>query len=137
MAVERQPPDVLAMIIADSVHKEFGTNKIFINGTYSVIGARDFPHYSSLVVYAAITGGHGPTVLKMRLVDVNEERAPLYESEMPANFPDPIVVAELVFGAHQVVFPEPGEYRLQLFAAGEPLRERRLHVVPIQQPPLP
>lgn len=47
----------------------------------------------------------------------------------PSIFPDPLAVVEVVFSKANVLFPAPGEYRVQLFAAGEPLRERRLHVL--------
>jgi hypothetical protein len=52
--------------------------------------------------------------------------------ETVVSFADPLVVLEVVFTQARVVFPEPGEYRLQLFAAGEPLLERRLQVFPAQ-----
>jgi len=136
MAVEQQPPDVIAMVLADAVLHDFATGKCFIQGTYSVIGAREFPHlHPSIVVYTAVTGGHGQTPMKLRLVDANEDRAPLFQNEAMVSFPDPITVIELVIATPNVVFPEPGEYRLQLSGAGEFLRERRIHVVPIEQPP--
>jgi hypothetical protein len=34
----------------------------------------------------------------------------------------------MAFTQQRVVFPEPGEYRLQLFAADQPLVERRLQI---------
>jgi len=136
MAVERQAPDVLAMILADNVLRDIGTGKLFIQGTYSVIVAKEFPlNYPSIVVYAAITNGHGQTDLELRLVDVDEEREPLAVSKLRINFRDPLVVADAVFVLTPVTFPEPGEYRIQLRGAGHPLRERRLHVLPIPTPP--
>jgi hypothetical protein len=136
MPIEQQPPDVLAMVLADAVLRDLATGKCFIQGTYTVIPARDFPFlHPSIVVYAAITNGHGQTPMKLRLVDANEEQEALFETETSLLFSDPLVVIEVAFTAANVVFPEPGEYRLQLFGAGHPLRERRLHVIPIEQPP--
>jgi hypothetical protein len=37
-------------------------------------------------------------------------------------------VIEGTFGFENLVFPEPGEYRLKLFVAGEFLMERALHL---------
>jgi hypothetical protein len=129
MAVEQQPPDVLAMVLADAVLQDFATRKFTIQGTYSVIAAHEFPHLQpSIVVYVAMTNGHGQTPIKLRLVDVDELRDPLFEIEATVAFSDPIIVAEMVIARSNVLFPEPGEYRLQLFGAGSPLRERRLHV---------
>jgi len=56
-----------------------------------------------------------------------------YQALEAATFPftHPSIVVYVVL---KVVFPEPGEYRLQLFVAGEPLLERRLQVGPEADP---
>jgi hypothetical protein len=129
--IEQQPPDVLAMVLADAVLRDAATNKHFIQGTYSVIFAPEFPwRHAAIVVYVAITNGHGKTPVKMRLVDVDETHDPVFEEEAIIDFPDPLAVAEFTFVPPGAVFPSPGEYRLQLFGAGIPLRERRLQVLP-------
>ena len=138
MGVEQQPPDVVAIIIADAVQRDMATGKFSIQGTYSTIIASDFPLvYPAIVVYGALTDGHGKTLWKLRLVDVDEARAPLFEHEGVVNFADPISVVEFVLVRRNVVFPEPGEYRLQLFAADQLLKERRLQVVPKRRPGAP
>jgi hypothetical protein len=130
MAIEHQAPDVLAMVLADAVLRDLVTGKAFIQGTYSAIKAAEFPlTYPAIVVYAAITNGHGQTEMELRLVDVDEERPPVFRTTLVMNFTDPLVVAEAVFAKAPVIFPGPGDYRLQLFGAGQPLRERRLQVV--------
>jgi hypothetical protein len=134
--VEQQPPDVLAMVLADAVLRDAISGKCFIQGTYAVIFAATFPHrHPSVVVYFAITSGHGKTPIKMRLVDVDEVRDPVFEQESIIDFPDPLMVVEGVFGILGPVFREPGEYRLQLFGAGTLLRERRIQVMPPPTPP--
>jgi hypothetical protein len=131
MPVEQQPPDVLAMVLADGVLRDAATGKHFIQGTYAAIFAPEFPwHHPAIVVYVAITNGHGKTPVKMRLVDVDETHDPVFEEETVIDFPDPLTVAELTFVRHGTVFPAPGEYRLQLFGAGQPLKERRIQVMP-------
>jgi hypothetical protein len=136
MPVEQQPPDVLAMVLADSILRDVVTGKFFIQGTYSVIVAHHFPHtHPSIVAYVAITSGHGQTPIRLRLVDAEDSRDPIFESDLVFNFADPLVVAEMVIGAPNVVFPDAGEHRLQLFGAGQLLLERRIQVVPAQQPP--
>jgi hypothetical protein len=133
MAVKKQPPhvpNVLAMILADAVLRDLGTNKNFIQGTFHVLAAPSFPWtHPSMVVYLVLTDGHGAIPLKLRLVDVDESSPAIFEVETTVNFPDPLLVLELVFPRSNIVFPEPGEYRVQLFGAGEPLLERRLNVV--------
>jgi hypothetical protein len=119
------------MVPADTVLQDFAHNKFVIQGTFSGIFASEFPWRSTpIAVYTAITNGHGRTPLVLRLIDVDEVREPIAESRVVVDFADPLVVSEVIFVLADVVFPEPGEYRLQLFVAGQPLRERRLQVVP-------
>jgi hypothetical protein len=136
MAVKRQAPDVLAMILADSVLRDAVTGKWFIHGVYSSIFADEFPAtYPMIVVYTSITNGHGKTNLELKLIDVDEEFDALGTKTITVDFADPLVVIDVVFPLGPIVFPTPGEYRIQLFGAGQPLRERRLYVVPRPTPP--
>jgi hypothetical protein len=63
------------------------------------------------------------------LIDAEESRSPIFESETTVSFPDPLSVMEVVFPKFEVIFPEEGEYSVQLFGAGEFLREHRLQVL--------
>jgi hypothetical protein len=127
--IEHQAPDVLALVLADTILRDaFG--KCYIQGTYNAIFAPQFPLLHSIVVYLAITSGHGKTPLTIRLIDTDEAREPIFEEHTGVDFPDPFVVAEMVFAKAPVIFPEPGEYRLQMYCAGALLRERRIHVGP-------
>jgi hypothetical protein len=138
MAIEQQPPDVLAMVLADAALRDVATGKYTLQGCFSQLHAEEFPHrQSSIIVYAAITSGHGRTPIKLCLVDANEEHEPLFETETVIQFPDPLTVIELVFALGNVEFPERGEYRMQLFGAGQPLRERRIYLGRIDEPPAP
>ena len=131
------PPIVQSMIVADGIHRDSSTGKKFILGIFNIIGASRFPHRNPpFFVYLAITNGHGPTVLRLRIVDVEDPQSPIYESAHPVDFSDPNEVYEFVTGV-QVVFPVPGNYRMQLLAGNEFLREMRLNVVHRQPLPQP
>jgi hypothetical protein len=134
-AVEKQWPEIIAMILADVVHRDGATGKFSILGIHSVIVAPGFPWtHPHMTVYLALTDGRGETPMKMRLIDADDGDEPIFESETLLNFTDPTDVIELQFVQADVIFPKPGEYRLQLFGAGEFLRERRVLVAPLQQP---
>jgi hypothetical protein len=106
------------------------TGKNTIQGTYQSLTAREFPFtHANIVVYVALTDGHGETEVRLRLVDSDELRSPLFELETTVAFEDPLITLELVFAQPRVVFPAPGEYRLQLLGAGEPLLDRRLTIL--------
>src|SRR5262249_45144078 len=107
--VEQQWPGAIAMIVGDGIHRDPTTRKTFILGTYSAIGTTTFPcSYGPLWVYIALTDGRGETPLRMRLIDVDEERESVFEAETTVDFADPNQVIEIVFFNPQVVFPEPG-----------------------------
>ena len=55
MPIDQQPPEVLALLIADHVHQDDSSGKFFILGTRSAIGAATFPcHRATLAVFAAL-----------------------------------------------------------------------------------
>jgi hypothetical protein len=80
------------------------------------------------LVYLALTDGRGRTPLTLRLIDAEEEGPPVFTVEATVDFPDPTQVVEGAFTCQRLQFERPGEYRLQLLAAGELLLERRLYV---------
>ena len=43
MPMEQPPPEVLALVIADQVHRDDSTGKFFILGTRSSLGVTAFP----------------------------------------------------------------------------------------------
>lgn len=130
MPVE-QPPVVLAMVVAETVLTDMATGRHTIQGTYHSLAAPAFPLVLPwIVVYVALTDGHGETQMRLQLVDVDETQPPLFELEAQVDLSDPLAVAEVIFTQRNVAFPEPGEYRLQLFGGGQPLLERRLWIVP-------
>lgn len=138
MPVEQQPPEVFAVLIADYVHRDENTGRFVIVGTRSSIGAANFPcERRSLSVYAALTDGRGETAIKVCLVDADQGREPVLEFETMLSFQDPTEELEIAFVLSDLVFPEPGDYRLQLYGADQLLRERRFLVIPLENPGIP
>ena len=135
MPVEQQPPEVLALVIADHVHRDDSTGKFFLLGTRSSIGTASFPFTCpSLSVYVSMIDGRGETPVRLRLIDVDEVREPVLEFETSVAFIDPNDEVEVAICLVDLVFPEPGDYCLHLFGAGQFLRERRLLIVPLENP---
>ena len=87
-----------------------------------------------MTVFAEITECHGRKPFIVRVVDVDEQRAPLVEVDTEVDSIDPLAIALLVLRIDGLVFPEPGEYRVQLVSAGTPLMERRLVLTQIEEP---
>ena len=101
-----------------------------------IINAQKFPaRHPQIVFFCELTNGHGTTKMKIRLVDTQEEDKHIFEKEGTVQFKDVKQIVTLAMDLHGVVFPRPGEYRFQLFAAGNLLGERRIICRKINLPP--
>jgi Family of unknown function (DUF6941) len=100
------------------------------------INAQQFPaRHPQIVFFCELTNGHGTTKMKIRLVDTQEEEKYIFEKEGTVQFKDVKQIVTLAMDLHGVVFPQPGEYRFQLFAGGNILGERRIICRKIILPP--
>jgi hypothetical protein len=123
-------PYALALVVCDAIWRDPSTGKRTILGCFSAITAVAFPAKHPLMcVFAAMTDGHGKVPIALRLTDVDEERLPIFELKGEAVFADPRAVVEIDFIAGNLVFPTPGEYRLQLRSGSNLIVERRILVL--------
>ena len=123
-------PFPLAIVIADAVHIDPSNGKAFIMGTFSTIQASAFPGaHQSIGVFISLTGGRGNVPIKATLVRTGEDEETIAQAEAELEFADPRVIVDLVLTFKDIVFAEPGEYRVQLYAAGEFMIERRFVVL--------
>jgi len=123
-------PELLALLTADDVYQEPRTGKHTVFGTYNHLYAPSFPWTQRVfVVFLAFTDCQGKVSLALRLIDKEELRPPVLQNEIDLWFANPLKVVELPFYGTNLVFPEPGEYRLQIYAAGQLLGEKRLVVL--------
>lgn len=126
-------PDVLAMLVCDQIITDRLTGKQSLIGMFSRIHAMGFPAtHPQLCVFVALTDGHGKTDLTIRVVDTNDARPPIVEGKGSVSFKDPRTIANLFLQFHGLVFPQPGEYRVQLYSDNQLLREARLELVQLK-----
>lgn len=132
-----QAPFPLAMVVCDQVVTDPATGKKTLFGCFSVIGAKEFPVvHRGMWVYMALTDGRGKVPIKFQIVDVDEEHEPLFKADIELEFSDPRMVFELALPVLGVRFPEPGEYRMQLYAgseAEEMIMERRIMALDLEE----
>ena len=123
-------PYPLAIVICDAIYRCPATGKVSLLGCYSAIVAKEFPvTHQGMAIHITLTDGHGQIPIKIRLIDAAESRDPVFELDGQIVFSDPRMVADLDLRAGPIVFVAPGEYRLQLFARGEHVIERRIVVI--------
>src|SRR5438876_6706405 len=87
------PPYALAMVVCDAIWCDPGSGKRTILGCFSAIFAKQFPAvHPIMAVYVALTDGRGKVQIRLQIVDVNEERDPIFKGEAEAEFQDPRVI---------------------------------------------
>jgi hypothetical protein len=129
-------PYPLAMVICDLAWRDPGTGKHTLLGCFSAVMGPSFPlSVLSLGLYIALTDGRGKLPIRIRIVDVDESREAILESELEIEFTDPRMIAEVCLNVPGLTFPEPGEYRCQAFAGNEFLMERRILAVRVGDKP--
>ena len=135
MPNHRPTPDIIALLVCDQIITDRMTGKQSLIGMFSNIHARGFPAtHPQLCVFVALTDGHGETDLTIRIVDSNDSRPPIVEGRGKVVFKDPRAIANLSLQFHGLTFPAAGEYRVQIFAGSELLREARLALTLLRFP---
>ena len=124
---EGTPPFALAMVICDAIWRDPSSGKRTLLGCFSAILVREFPvRLAMMSVYIAVTDGHGKTPLLLRLIDVDEERPPVFEMKGEGVFADETVSAVTMIkfedGDHVRVKTENSAVRFMLMA-GAPFKE--------------
>jgi hypothetical protein len=124
------PPICQAMVLCDGLHQSPSTGRMSLLETIgNRLLAADFPQtWSPIAVYLVLTSGHGSTALTLRWTGPDGEPLPGSEQQLEVDFADPLEMHEVFFFCDGLVFPEPGEYRLELIVAGEIVTDRRLFV---------
>ena len=129
-------PDVLSLIVCDQIITDRVTGKVSLIGMFAAVHSPRFPvTHPQICVYVALTEGRGKTPIKIRIVDANEARKPIVEGNGVVDFKDPRAIANLALQFHGLRFPEPGQYRVQIWAGSSLLREARLHLLTAKMPP--
>jgi len=121
-------PEVLAMIICDTVIEDVESGKKSLIGLFDHVHTSHLPSIvNELNVFLSLTDGHGLRAAELRCVNTATEEE-LFRTEGEVEFPDPLSVVDLHFRFQGCEFPEEGEYRFQFFCEGDLLRERKFHV---------
>ena len=77
--------------------------------------------------YLSLTDGHGRLPMAVTCV-ADDDGDELFRGDAEVEFSDPLQVVELQFIFPNARFPRAGEYRVQLSALGQVLRERKFLV---------
>jgi len=124
---ELPPPVLLSALVCDRVIFDRVTGMPSIIGVLQTISAIKYPaRHSRLAFFCELTNSHGNQNITVKLVDLQENDQVVLEQTVEAQFADVRQVVGLGFGFEGIVFPHPGEYRLQIYAGTALLGERRI-----------
>lgn len=128
-------PDVLSLIVCDQIITDRVTGKQSLIGMFSTIHAARFPATQpQLCVYVSMTDGRSKTPVTISIVDSESSRPPIVKGDGVVDFKNPRAIANLALQFYGLRFPEPGEYRVQLYSNGTLLREARLMLAQARRP---
>lgn len=119
----------LSMIICDTVIEDRKTGKKTLVGLFNKINARNVPvTITSFNVYIALTEGNG--IYESKLKCLKDEKHVL-EIEGPVDFHSPRQIVEMNYTLRNIVFPEYGEYRIELLCNDTLVISRKFNISPI------
>ena len=129
-------PILLSAIACDRVIFDRVSGMPSVINIIQNINAAKYPaRHSQLVFFCELTNGHGKTTIDIKLVDVQEDERVVSQQQGGVEFKDVRQVVTLAMNLQGLVFPHPGEYRFQLFAAKILLGERKIVCRQVQLPP--
>lgn len=124
------------MVLCDAVHRDPGTGKWTLLGTFTTFAANEFPATVNFFIYYAVTDGMGDVAFKLRIASADDlssagEEGTVYErGPVKCHFENPLVVIE---GAIQVPLSlNPGLYHCELYANETLLMSRRLLALKVE-----
>lgn len=134
-----QPPIALAMLLCDGLHVDPGTGKKTILGIFTSVGSMVYPFkLPQFVVFVSLTDGRGKMPVEVRVVkmaiEIDDPDTTVASTKLEMPVEDPLAVIDFAMVLQGVEFPEPGEYRVQLWACGEYIISRRIMAI-MPQPP--
>ncbi len=130
------PPVLLSAVICDRVIFDKISGMPSLINIIQNINVTNYPVRSGqFVFFCELTNGHGKTKTKVKIVNAQQDDKTIFEQEGILQFADVKQVVTLAVTMQGILFPEPGEYRFQLFADDYLLGERRFICRKIELPP--
>ena len=121
------PPILLSAVICDRVIFDKVSGMPSLINIIQNINSPKFPiRHGQLVFFCEMTDGHGTTNMRIRLIDAQKNDEIIFEQQGAVEFKSVKQIVTLAMNLQGIVFPTPGEYRIQLFAEEHLLGERRV-----------
>ena len=129
------PPVLLSAIVCDRVIFDKVTGMPSLINIIQAINAPKYPIRNFLVFFCELTNGHGKTQTSIRIVDAQDDNKVIFEQKGTVEFRDVKQIVTLAIALQGIAFPQPGEYRFQLYAEQSLLCERSVICRKVELPP--
>jgi len=137
MSTAQPGPQLIAILVCDTIIRDQMTQKHTLVGLFNRIGAKRFPYrHGAMHVFVSLTDGHGEPEGELRLV-CRQTNEPVVKIRGKLVFPNPLAVVEMTFGLFNAVFPRPGRYSFDLYCNDELVGSRPFDVVLQESPRKP
>jgi len=129
-------PTLQAMVLAESVHVDHATGRLWIAGPFDVMrydeaAAKAGAPFTMGYVYLALTGIRGPTSICLRLVRIDGPADETAIAEFPRDVicADPLTTLRMTRKLDPLPPIKPGDYSIDLLHEGEILGSARVRVL--------
>lgn len=122
-------PEARGLVVCDRIDVDPNSKNVSLVNCFSRLHVGQFPSAPvNFGVYSALTGGLGRVVMRVMVSRLPDNRL-AYSRDLPVEFKDRVEETRFVLRLQQVVFPEPGQYVVELLADGEWVAQSVVSVV--------
>lgn len=122
-----------AVFLCDDVVRDAAKNKTSVLNMFDTVrldAGTAFPyHLRKLCVFAECTDGLGEFALFVEIERADTEEVVYRSAFQSVTFTDPLKSVKICFRLGKCVFPEPGDYTVQLFGDRDMIGDHMLHIV--------
>ena len=136
MAAKPEAPKCVALVICEGVTEDSRSKNKCILNTFNGIFAATFPcTQDRFTIFATLTDGKGEMPLAFIVKDARGERPDLVRFAGVAHFKDPLGYLDITLDIRQMIFPEPGNYLVEVLIGSESIGIRRFTVTQMVSKP--
>jgi len=122
-------PRSVMLVVCDKAYRDSESGNMVLAGTFNAIHSKTFPvRFASMDVVFTLTDGRGRFEACLRIEHAATGEA-VFEIKGPMALDDPLAIHDYNVRLHQVIFPEPGKYVVELLIDGMPINSRPLMLI--------
>jgi hypothetical protein len=127
------PPQCIAIILCEEVHRIHNTWNFIIHRTFHTLYTPAFPfQFPRITVFSTLTGGHGSYDMEVAVVHARAQRD-LMGARRRFTIQNPLGITDMETVLLNVPIPEAGKYWVELRCDGGLVAQRPFFVKPLSR----